>query len=276
MTIFELNKHPHFFGQCLLIKNFLRLFPKAVRSSYIWFKGTKHVLILVLLIYVFSFSCITPVLSKVDFSSETIFSIPEYGNQLSFQIGGSYESVILENKTWNFVGLALDNYVLNLTEKRGWGGVLYGRDVLDYSPNDGNFSVLLENCNITITHYDIVTQFAPYSGWLNYSVSGTGSQTFNLHYFQPIGGWTGPNLWTVYVDGVSKPQNENWGISGTERIITISGATNNVSIFYDSTSIERDGPLEPDSSSLQLIIFVSSIIILIIIGLLLLNRKMKK
>jgi hypothetical protein len=251
-----------------LIKNILRLFPKAVRS-YIWFRGTKHVLILVLLIYVFSFIYITPVLSKVVFFSETIFSIPEYSSQLNFQIVGSYESAALENNTWNFVGLALDNYLLNLTEKRGWGGVLYGRDVLDYAINDGNFSVLLENCNITITNYDVVTQFAPYSGLLNYSVSGIGSQTFNLYYFQPIGGWIGPTRWTIYIDGVSKPQNDNWGFSGPERIITISGSTNNVSIFYDSPPIERDGPLEPDSSSFQFIIFVSLIIMLILIGLLL-------
>ncbi|MFC1487173.1 nitrous oxide reductase family maturation protein NosD [Thermoproteota archaeon] len=183
--------------------------------------------------------------SEVKFTPETNFIIPEFNGQVNFSVGGSYESAKLENGTWNFVGLALDSYMYDLGNRFS-GGIVRGSEYLHYCTNDGNFSVSIKNCNITITNYDLIKWFAPYSGWLNYTVIGEGTQSFTLHYLRSDWDWYGPDLWTIYIDGVSKPQNESWVISGPERIITISGATNNVSIYYDSTPAIKDGPSEPD------------------------------
>ncbi len=68
-------------------------------------------------------------------------------------------------------------------------------DVLPYSLNDGNFSISVQNCNVTITNYDIMMQYIPRVGWLNYTVNGAGTQTFNFYYFST--GY-GPWDYTVY------------------------------------------------------------------------------
>ena len=212
--------------------------------------------------------------------------MPEYDGELSFTVGGLYESAVLENDTWHFVGLALDTYEYDLGDTFS-GGIVKGKDYLKYCVSDGNFSVSAVNCKLTISSYDLITWFAPFYGWLNYTVEGTGTQKFTLHYLDPEGTWYGPDLWTVYLDGVSKPQNFGWQLSDSpERTITVSGASQNVSIFYDTTSppkedIQGDDPL---SSLIRFItefavIFVPLILITVLcvaVFVMMSKRKQKK
>lgn len=241
--------------------------------------GKTSPVIALIIFSALTFVSIIPVHGAVTFTPEDQFAIPEDNSRFNFAIGGSYDNASLENGTWNFVGLALDNYVLDLGRSFS-GGVLYGRDVLRYCSNDGNFSVSVQNCDITITNYDVITWFAPYSGWLNYTVKGVGNQTFNLHYFSPAAGRVGPDIWKVYIDGVAKPQNEGWTISrsSTDRWITVSGATSNVSIHYDKESPPKDDIDESDSNENYTGLFAIALILVIIIvpiSLSALNKKRK-
>jgi len=184
-----------------------------------------------------------------------------------------------------FFGLALDNYEYDLGNALS-GGIGRGNEFLELCFTDGNFSVSATNCNITISNYDLITRFAPYCGWLNYTVEGQGTQRFTLHYLSSDGGWYGPDLWTVYLDSVLKPQNEGWQISKSpERTITVSGALKKVSIFYGRTPVIREDMPEVDSfsSTLQFIIgftvmlapLMLIITIVIVALVLVLNRKRK-
>ncbi|MFC1487317.1 nitrous oxide reductase family maturation protein NosD [Thermoproteota archaeon] len=229
--------------------------------------------------------------SEIRFTPETIFSIPESNGQVNFSVGGIYESAKLKNGTWNFVGLALDTYMRDLGNTYS-GGIVRGSEYLRFCPNDGNISVSVKNCNITITNLDLITRFAPFSGWINYSVNGVGNQSLNLHYILSDGSCIGPDLWTIYIDGVSRPQNEGWTISWSpEQIIKISGATKNVSIYYDSTPLPKNGPSNPDPFSklfsviigfitsrigLLLLAITTVVVGLIVILVIVANRKRKQ
>jgi hypothetical protein len=186
-----------------------------------------------LVLLLFFITILFPILSVrciATFTSENMFVISEHNSQINFATGGSYDSAILENNTWNFIGLVFDSYMLNTTVGGGPYGVVYGREVLQYCPNGGNFSVSTQNCNITITNYDTIMNYAQNNdGWLNYTVQETGKQTFNLHYF-PTG--IGPWNWTVYIDGESKEKNDGWNTTA-EDIITINGANKSVAINFE-------------------------------------------
>ena len=197
-------------------------------------------IIFLIVFSILSFGCITIVSCEVKFTPETNFTIPEFNGQVNFAVGGIYESAKLENGTWNFVGLALDSYMYDLGDTYS-GGIVRGSEYLRFCPNDGNFSVSVKNSNITITNLDLITRFRPFSGWINYSVNGVGNQSLNLHYILSDGSCIGPDLWTMYIDGTSRSQNEGWSISWSpEQIIKISGATKNVSIYFDSTPAPKD------------------------------------
>jgi len=219
-----------------------------------------------------TFISIIPVHGAAMFTPEDQFVIPEYNSQFNFAVGGSYDSASLENNTWNFAGLALDSYILNLTAGGGVSGVLYGRDVLNYSRNDGNFSVSAHNCNITIANYDLILHYGPSTGWLNYTVKGVGTQTFNLHYFSA---GIGPINWTVYIDGVAKPQNEGWAIT-TDEWLTVSGATSNASIHYERIYPPKDDIDEPDYLGLFVMTLLFVIIMVFLIPIVAKGKKKAK
>jgi hypothetical protein len=212
------------------------------------FMGKKNLTIVSILLSVLAFIVVVPVHGAVSFTPETKFEIPENDGGFNFEVGGSYSSSSLENGIWHFVGLTLDNYVVDLSNTFP-GRVLYGRELLPYLLNDGNFSVSLQNCEITITNYDLITGLnRDYnSGWLNYTVNGVGTQTFNLHFYHA----TGRASWTVYIDGIARSENDSWSISrsSTDEWITVTGAANNVSIYYDELGPKPriEPPTEPSN-----------------------------
>ena len=173
----------------------------------------------------------------ITFSPAEQFAIPNYNGSISFAAGGSYENATLyDNGTWNFAGLALDSYTLNLSARGAPpGGIVTGRDVLPYLNDGGSFSVSAQNGNVTITGYEPLTHYYPYSGWLNYTVKGIGEQIFDLNF--PSKAF----YWNITIDGEIKIQNESW-TQTNNNLIKVTGARNEVCIHYDSIQISRDGP----------------------------------
>ena len=163
----------------------------------------------------------TPALT---FTPNTYFPIPEYNSRINFANSGTYENAIFENNTWHFNGLLVNgSLTLNFTAINGDTTAT----MLTYSTNGGSLSVSSQNSNMTITSYDLLTWYAPFSGWLNYTVSGEGNQTINMNY----GSAQAPIEWAVYIDGVAKPQNDSWTLS-SDGTLTVAGATSNVNINY--------------------------------------------
>jgi hypothetical protein len=132
------------------------------------------------------------------------FGIPEYNSSISFATSGNYERASLENGTWNFVNLRLNNS--QLLEKL-------------------TLRVSAQDSNVTIRSYQTSNTT---SGWrvrLRYIVTGRGSQTFNFG-LDPIGG-----EWDVIFNGVYKGENDGWRVS-PDGTLVITAATANVTIAY--------------------------------------------
>jgi hypothetical protein len=155
-----------------------------------------------------------PTENNTRFSSATQFVIPSLNGSVSFDSGGSYARASLDNKTWNFEG-----FFFNV-----------GTSALP-NTNGVRFSVSVENCNVTVTHIDVLNVVPPFPGELDYIVAGVGSQSFNLHY-------SNPNLvaWRVFIDGTEKSENDGWLVSA-DGTITVNGATSEVKICWDEASV---------------------------------------
>jgi hypothetical protein len=198
----------------------------------------------ILMMFMLTILLTTPLIQAQDaedtvvaFSPADQFEFPNNNGSVSFSMGGSYESATFyDNGTWHFAGLALNSYTLNLSARGAPpGGIVTGRDVLPYLNDGGSFSVSAKDCNVTITGYEPLTHYYPYSGWLNYTVTGIGEQIFDLHF--PSKAF----YWNITIDGEMKIQNESWTQSNNN-LIKVTGARNEVCIHYDSIQISRDGP----------------------------------
>jgi hypothetical protein len=135
------------------------------------------------------------------FTSQDQFVVPDYSGAISFAEGGSYRNASLVDNIWRFEGLILASSPAFFPFFEGH-----------------NFSVSAQNCELNIIHYDTPEIFPPYSGILEYNVSGVGSQSFNLEYHY--------NEWmnyTVNIDGEEKTQNDGWTVSN-DGWITVTGA----------------------------------------------------
>jgi len=203
----------------------------------------------------------------ITFSPADQFAIPNYDSSVNFSVGGSYENATLyDNGTWHFEGLALNSYSLNMSARGApHKGIVTGRDVLPYLYDGGDFSVSDKNCKVTITAYEPLTQYYPYSGWLNYTVTGTGEQTFDLHL--PGKAF----YWNITIDGEMKIQNESWTQSNNN-LIKVTGARNNVTIHYDEILPPRDGP-QTDPFWLPVTTATIVVTLLLVVVIIFLKRK---
>ncbi len=154
-----------------------------------------------------------PPTTNVNFTSATQFKIPSYNSTVVFSSGGSYANASLDSGSWNFNGLFVNDGTSALPNFMGVG-----------------FSVSARNCKVTITHLDALNVVPPFPGELDYTVVGVGSQIFNLHY-------SNNELlnWTVYIDGVAKPQNNGWTVSA-DGTLTIACAVSAVCIQWAEAS----------------------------------------
>jgi len=160
--------------------------------------------------------------TNINFTSATQFPIPTLNSTVSFSSDGSYANASLDNGAWDFTGLFVNGGTSALPDIMGVG-----------------FSVSAQDCDVTITHLDALNVVPPLSpGELDYTVAGVGSQSFNLHYSN-----YGLLSWTVYIDGVAKPQNNCWTVSA-DGTLTITGAVSNVSIQWAEASLTAFTPTD--------------------------------
>jgi hypothetical protein len=160
------------------------------------------------------------------FAATDYFAIPELNGRIYFAGGGYYSNASISNGTWHFTDLIF----------AGAKGVFPPGKFPPPIPGFNGattLSVSAENCDVTITRLDLVNVFPPWSGWLEYTVVGAGTQTINLHY-SPNALWLG---YTVYVDGVAKAQNDGWSVT-KDGWLTVTGATSNVKIQYECASVD--------------------------------------
>jgi hypothetical protein len=143
------------------------------------------------------------------FTPADTFDIPEYNSSINFASNGSYVYTNLENSTWRFQNLIVDDYVI---------------------PNAPTWYLRMSalDCNVTITSY-----CAPYvngkDAWINYTVTGVGTQAIDNNYDR-LGRWEITNC-TVIIDGTEEAENDGWTVSDDGWLI-VTNATSNVTIIY--------------------------------------------
>jgi hypothetical protein len=133
-----------------------------------------------------------------------------------------------------------------------------------------------QNCNLTIVSYnfyltDLGNYFFKADSWLNYTVSGTGTQ--RLDYTQLYNSNSSNPI--VYIDGVAKEQGNGWDWANFG--IIVNGAVSAVSIHQQDTEWfpPRNPPhLEPIDYLLPVSVILAAIVI-ITISILLFGRHRK-
>ncbi len=152
--------------------------------------------------------------TNTEFTSTTQFAIPNIDGLVTFAPGSSYANATLEEDTWNFEGLVVN------------GG-------LSLLPNTNGvrFSVSADNSEVIITHLDVLNMVPPAPGMLEYSVSGGGSQAFNLHYSR-----YGLINWTVCIDGQAKEKGDGWTLTA-DGWLNVTGATSEACIQWTQAAI---------------------------------------
>lgn len=108
-----------------------------------------------------------PAATPTAFSSKDIFSIPELNGNVSFAFNGSYTEAKLENNTWTFKGLQLDN----TAAVQQYGFTNYtDLGTLKISASDSNVTVLAFLSFNFSSQMDILALY----------IEGWGTQTVNL------------------------------------------------------------------------------------------------
>ena len=199
-----------------------------------------------------------------NFVSADCFQILSSNGSLNFGASGSFDSASLDNDTWNFVNLTLSNYAINAGV---FAPYVTGRNVLPYIVKCGypaSLGVSAVNSNVTITGINPLT-WESYTPELNYTVQGIGSQIFTLPFRLSSFNWT------VYIDGVSKSNNDGWFLIGDYQL-KVTNATSNVAI--EGVAIPNDwspkvySPFSPLIFSLAVgvtIILITIVIVFLVI-----------
>ena len=202
------------------------------------------------------------------FTSADRFQIPSRNGTINFATDGSYDKSNFDGDSYNFINLTLNDYVIDAGE---FASNVTGRDVLPYivqAHYPANLGISVENCNITITGISPLTWHSMPK--LNYTVQGTGSQVFKFPF--PLAAFN----WTVYIDGVSKANNDGWALASNNQL-KITNATSNVAIIGEELPV-IDRPTELYNSLIgQLALAIGgTALILTIIILLIMQRRHRK
>ncbi|MGE5532725.1 MAG: hypothetical protein ACM3UN_00085 [Bacillota bacterium] len=177
------------------------------------------------------------------FTPKDEFRIPELNGSINFYLNGSYSSAILENSTWAFNDLSLNN-----------------------SQPLGNLKISVENSNITVWSFRTHLIFAR-SAQIRYNVQGIGNQTINLgiNSTQP----THPSEWTVTVPSATVPrtvflaEGDHWNLLPDNSVV-VYGLTGNVTVTHYGFNI-------PTTSNLPFyqqhsIIITTAVLLLVILA----------
>jgi hypothetical protein len=161
--------------------------------------GIAAVLIIVLVLLLGCQSTLAQ--NDLTFTPADKFSIPEYNGDIRFAVNGTLGKAILENGTWNFANLRLDN-----------------------SQFLENLKVSAQNSKITIFSYRTYNDSFRVA-ILRYVVGGQGKQTFNLGFDSK------EEDWSVLFNDVFMGEGDGWSFS-PDSTLSLTGATNNVTIIY--------------------------------------------
>jgi hypothetical protein len=171
------------------------------------------------------------------------FNIPERNGSISFSLNGSYASATLENGTWSFNDLRLNN-----------------------SLSLGNLKVSAQNSIITITSYRSSTPFGR-SQFIRYMVQGQGIQTvnFDLNYTKP----TQVSEWTVYRSpNIFLSLDQGWNLLPNDTIVLIS-QTGNVSVIHYRFDLPDDSNLpfylRHSIALITIVVVVATILVAVLI-----------
>jgi hypothetical protein len=181
--------------------------------------------------------------ASVNLTAADAFTIPTCNSSINFAFTGAYVYASLENDTWRFQNLFMNE------------------NKPTYGVPTWSLGVSAQNCKVTITSYRALV--GTDQGGLSYTVTGVGKQFLKLDYDRSN---NYPLNYTVYVDGVAKAQNDMWTLSNNGWL-TITGATSNVSISFEWIVPDwvKDMPKRSGPSLPYYELYVPAIIALIII-----------
>lgn len=108
-----------------------------------------------------------PAATPTAFSSKDVFSIPELNGYVSFAFNGSYTEAKLENNTWTFKGLQLNNTVA--VQQYGF---------TNYS-DLGTLKISASDSNVTVLAF-LSFNYTLQAEILSLDIEGWGTQTVNL------------------------------------------------------------------------------------------------
>jgi hypothetical protein len=156
------------------------------------------------------------------FTSHDRFNIPELRGSISFALNGSYSSATLENGTWTFNDLSLNN-----------------------SQPLGNLKISVEDSNMTVWTFRSQPIFGR-STQLRFNIEGIGNQTVNLG----LNSTKPTNLieWIVTVPSVTVPntvflaEGDHWNLLPDDSVV-VYGLTGNVSVSHFGFNIPNTSNL---------------------------------
>lgn len=144
--------------------------------------------------------------SSVTFTPADKFSIPALNGSISFSVNGTYSEATLENNTWNFKDLTLNN-----------------------SQPIGNLKISTENSNVTILFYRAYNATFNIT-MIRYSVEGQGKQTINFGFDESRK--TRPDEWSVVIpDSIFLAEGDGWNLL-PDNTVVIDHVESSVSIVH--------------------------------------------
>jgi hypothetical protein len=151
----------------------------------------------------------------VTFLPTDNFSIPELDGSISFAVNGSYRSAVLENNTWVFRGLVLNN-----------------------SQTRGYLQISTKDSNITITEFRSNFSFGR-SQYLRYRAEGQGVQiiNFGINYTTRIDDWMVTRDRTQFLNA-----GEGWNLRRGNTVV-VNGQTGNMTVIHYNFDYINDSKL---------------------------------
>jgi hypothetical protein len=166
------------------------------------------------------FSCFFPYSEaqvRQSFTPSDKFNIPQLKGTISFAFNGSCSSTKLENNTWTFSDLRLNN-----------------------SRPLGNLKVSAENSNMTIYSFQ-ANNFSSRSVSLRCNVKGLGTQTINLGL--NASKQTSSSEWSVTIRSAGTTvwlaENEGWKLL-PENTVFVTGITGNFTVAHYNFGVNID------------------------------------
>jgi hypothetical protein len=148
------------------------------------------------------------------------FSIPEQNANINFAFNGSYTKATLENGTWTFKGLVLNN--TQALQNYGFSDI----------QGLGNLKISAENSNVTVLAL-VSLNFSFPVDLLTFTVEGWGTQTVNLGLNSSLP--TNVAEWSVLIDegATFLAEGSGWNLL-PDNSVRINGGVGNVTVMHYS------------------------------------------